>query len=97
MMERITLQPPESIETSSPVISLAGPMQGAPDWQSTAADLIHDIDLAIVVASPRREYPGGYLCMKNRWIGRLIFYGRLVALRTGTHGDSSVPINKLAR
>ncbi|MFZ1250097.1 MAG: nucleoside 2-deoxyribosyltransferase domain-containing protein [Candidatus Microsaccharimonas sp.] len=59
MAERITLQPPEIVEATEPVIFLAGPIQGAPDWQTTAARLIHDIDPAITVASPRRNYPDG--------------------------------------
>lgn len=59
MTERILLQPPEIVETSSPVIFLAGPIQGGPDWQSEAASLIHDLDPGVVVASPRRDYPEG--------------------------------------
>lgn len=59
MTERLLLQPPEIIETDGPVIFLAGPIQGAPDWQAEAAIAIHDIDPTIVVASPRRDYPEG--------------------------------------
>lgn len=59
MAERLLLQPPEIVETDGPVIFLAGPIQGAPDWQSEAASAIHDIDPSIVVASPRRDYPEG--------------------------------------
>lgn len=59
MSERVVLQPPEIIETDSPVIFLAGPIQGAPDWQTPAASLIHDIDPTITVASPRKNYPEG--------------------------------------
>src|SRR4051812_20568877 len=56
---RLFLQPPEIIQTDGPIIFLAGPIQGAPDWQSTAAALIHDLDPSVVVASPRRDYPEG--------------------------------------
>ena len=56
MRERLLLQPPEIIETEGPVIFLAGPIQGAPNWQLDAASIIHDIDPLIVVASPRKEY-----------------------------------------
>lgn len=59
MSERLLLQPPEIVETDGPVIFLAGPIQGAPDWQTEAASIIHDIDSSIVVASPRRDYPEG--------------------------------------
>lgn len=59
MSERLLLQPPEIVETDSPVIFLAGPIQGGPDWQTEAANLIHDIDSSIIVASPRKNYPEG--------------------------------------
>lgn len=59
MTERILLQPPEIIETNEPVIFLAGPIQGGPDWQSKASNLIHDLDPSLIVASPRKDYPEG--------------------------------------
>ncbi len=59
MAGRILLQPPEIVETSGPVIFLAGPIQGGPDWQNEAVHLIHDLDPAIVVASPRKNYAEG--------------------------------------
>jgi hypothetical protein len=59
MTERILLQPPEIAKTTEPVIFLAGPIQGAPDWQSEATKMIHDIDPNIVVASPRKDYAEG--------------------------------------
>ena len=59
MTERLSLQPPEIVETDGRVIFLAGPIQGAPDWQSQAASIIHDIDSSIIVASPRKNYPEG--------------------------------------
>ena len=59
MTERLTLTPPEIVETYSPVIFLAGPIQGAPNWQPEAASFIHDIDPEIIVASPRKNYPEG--------------------------------------
>jgi len=59
MTERVFLQPPEIVETESPVIFLAGPIQGGPDWQPAAAELIHDLDPTLVVASPRKNYPEG--------------------------------------
>ncbi len=59
MTERLLIQPPEIIETSGPVIFLAGPIQGASNWQTEAASIIHDLDPLIIVASPRRDYPEG--------------------------------------
>jgi hypothetical protein len=59
MSERILLQPPEIVDVDGKVIFLAGPIQGAPDWQSQAAEIIHDIDASIIVTSPRKDYPEG--------------------------------------
>ena len=59
MSERKLLQPPEIVEVDQPVIFLAGPIQGAPDWQSEATRIIHEIEPSIVVASPRKNYPEG--------------------------------------
>lgn len=59
MTERLVLTPPEIVETQSPVIFLAGPIQGGPNWQAKAASLIHDIDPELIVASPRKNYPEG--------------------------------------
>lgn len=59
MLERLVLQPPEIIDTDGPVIFLAGPIQGAANWQTEAATNIHNIDPTIIVASPRRDYPEG--------------------------------------
>jgi hypothetical protein len=57
--ERLLLQPPEIIDVNGPVIFLAGPIQGAPSWQSEATDIIHSLDPTIMVASPRKEYAPG--------------------------------------
>ena len=59
MAERLLLTPPEIVQTDGPIIFLAGPIQGAPDWQSKATSIIHDINPSITVASPRRDYPEG--------------------------------------
>ncbi len=44
---------------NDPLIFLAGPIQGAPDWQAEARDLIRAIDGDIHIASPRRL--GGFV------------------------------------
>lgn len=49
------LIPPEIIEAQGPVVFLAGPIQGAQDWQSEAINIIQTIDPAIIIASPRRQ------------------------------------------
>jgi hypothetical protein len=59
MNERRLVTPPEIVEIDGPLIFLAGPIQGALDWQSQAASLIHDLDPNITVASPRKQYPEG--------------------------------------
>ena len=60
MTERLIIQPPEIIETNDePIIFLAGPVQGAPDWQPTAANYIHELNPSIIVASPKYDYPEG--------------------------------------
>jgi hypothetical protein len=60
------IQPPEIIEVAGPVIFLAGPIQDSRPWQYEAAELIHDIDGNIVVASPRKEYaPGEFVYEKQ--------------------------------
>lgn len=59
MSNRLFLQPPEIIETHAPVIFLAGPVQGAPDWQLPAAEMIHERDPEVIVASPRKDYAEG--------------------------------------
>lgn len=45
---------PEQALTSKPTLFLAGPIQGARDWQRNAIDLIHGVDSRIVITSPRR-------------------------------------------
>lgn len=59
MAEGLLIQPPEIVEMDGPVIFIAGPIQGAPNWHTEAASMIHSQDSSIVVASPRRDYPKG--------------------------------------
>jgi hypothetical protein len=48
-------------ENKQPVIFLAGPIQGAADWQRDAINLIHDAKQDVTIASPRRDYlPGTF-------------------------------------
>lgn len=50
------LVPPEIVEIEGQIIFLAGPIQGAPDWQSKAIGYIHKINRDIAIANPRRAY-----------------------------------------
>ena len=60
MASNLLIQPPEIVKLDTDrIIFLAGPIQGAPDWQSEATKIIHGLDSSIVVASPRKEYDSG--------------------------------------
>jgi hypothetical protein len=60
--ERIVLTAPEYQELSGPVVFLAGPIQGAPDWQGEAINRLGELAPSVHVASPRREYlPGEFI------------------------------------
>ena len=52
-MEVITPQSPEKDYSNKKIVFLAGPIKGAPDWQSKAVEDLKDLD--IYVANPRRE------------------------------------------
>jgi len=49
---------PHYIEVFGPVIYLAGPMQGAADWQKEAIQYIHNKKPRLHIASPRRPTLG---------------------------------------
>jgi hypothetical protein len=48
--------PPKYMEIDKPLIFLAGPIQGAYDWQSAAARIIYHLDPEKYIASPRRNF-----------------------------------------
>ena len=55
------LLPPEVIPVEAPVIFLAGPIQGAPDWQAEAIRWFTQHSPGFAIASPRRDYlPGEF-------------------------------------
>lgn len=59
MFDKIIL-PPQYIDTQNqPVIFLAGPIQGAPNWQAIAMELIQNLSSEIYIASPRKKYLDG--------------------------------------
>jgi hypothetical protein len=50
------ITPPTYVEdTDTPIIFLAGPIRGAPDWQARAAAYLFDKDPSIIIANPRRS------------------------------------------
>lgn len=51
--------PPEIIELQGPTIFLAGPIQGALDWQTSATKIIQELSPKANIANPRREYLDG--------------------------------------
>ena len=50
------IEAPEYIEVEGPMIFLAGPIQGADDWQKQAIAYIQKRAPEIHIASPRRDY-----------------------------------------
>lgn len=56
MDDNQVIYPPKHKEVKGPVIFLAGPIQGAPDWQKDAIKIIHSINRDVFIANPRREY-----------------------------------------
>ena len=54
------LLPPEivELEAAAKVIFLAGPIQGAIDWQSQAVEYLQTLTEEIYLANPRRHYLG---------------------------------------
>lgn len=55
----VVLSPPDLTPLAGPLVFLAGPIQGAPDWQTDAVALLHALAPHLVVANPRRRYPPG--------------------------------------
>jgi hypothetical protein len=53
----LVLLPPTITPIDGPLVFLAGPIQGAPDWQAEALRWFADRAAALAVASPRRQYP----------------------------------------
>ena len=53
-MNQEILIPPEYKELSGPSIFLAGPIQGAPDWQAEAIEILKKISSVVHITSPRR-------------------------------------------
>lgn len=72
------------IPDDAPLIFLAGPIQGAPDWQSEAIVLIQTAAPEIWIANPRRTYMDGSFVYEDqvdwetRHIRRAMEFGALI-------------------
>src|SRR5262245_63781042 len=58
-MSRLVISPPDYPAVNGPLVFLAGPIQGARDWQIDAAQLLGELAPTLHVANPRRQYPPG--------------------------------------
>lgn len=78
------LLPPQSepVSDEATLIFLAGPIQGAPDWQARAIELIQAEAPEIWIASPRREYLDGGFVYEDQVDWEVAHIKR--ALRKGT-------------
>jgi hypothetical protein len=47
------LYPPDIVEIEGPMVFLAGPIQGAPQWQAEAERILRQLDRSLHVANPR--------------------------------------------
>jgi len=60
-MSRLVILPPDYPAVAGSLVFLAGPIQGAPDWQADAVRLLGEFASALHVANPRRVYlPGQF-------------------------------------
>jgi hypothetical protein len=60
-MPGLTILPPDYPEFAGPLAFLAGPIQGAPNWQAIAALALQTFAPTLHVANPRRDYlPGSF-------------------------------------
>jgi hypothetical protein len=50
------ITPPDIKKVDGPIIFLAGPIQGAYDWQKEAIEIISALNKELTIALPRKEY-----------------------------------------
>ncbi len=58
-MPGVLLLPPQILNVEGPLVFLAGPIQGAPDWQQQAIRILRQLHPKLHLASPRRDYRPG--------------------------------------
>lgn len=69
------LVPPKYAKVKGPLVFLAGPIQGALDWQLRAIDFLRTAGPGLHVASPRRNYNGKFTkAMYNAQVDWETFY-----------------------
>ena len=56
---RRVITPPNFGPVDGPLVYLAGPIEGAPDWQSEALERLLSLDPSLNVANPRRPLAAG--------------------------------------
>jgi hypothetical protein len=55
----VLVRPPVYLDLNGPLVFLAGPIQGAADWQDDAISYLTRQAPGLSIASPRRSYPPG--------------------------------------
>jgi hypothetical protein len=58
-MSRLVIQPTDYPALSGPLVFLAGPIKGAPLWQTEAIQLLGEFSPELHIATPRRQYQPG--------------------------------------
>lgn len=58
-MDHPVIQPPDIVRTPLPVVFLAGPIQGARDWQADAIRALSVSELGFFIENPRKDYERG--------------------------------------
>lgn len=62
----MVIYPPKIVDIDKKIIFLAGPIQGAEDWQSNAIKMIQEFEKDIVIANPRKKYIGEKFIYENQ-------------------------------
>lgn len=82
-MTHVLLPPTEApVPEDAPLIFLAGPIQGAPDWQADAIELIGSAAPEIWIANPRRTYMDGTFVYEDQVDWETAHIRRAMALGT---------------
>lgn len=58
-MQIVVSQPPKILKITGDIVFLAGPIQGALDWQAGAVRILEELNAEITIANPRRDYLDG--------------------------------------
>jgi hypothetical protein len=58
-MSGLLVAPPNYLELTGPLVFLAGPIQGAADWQAEAIRTLQALSPVLNIANPRHSYSSG--------------------------------------